>query len=88
MGITLYRSLTGRLPFVGETASEVLQHQRQTRPTLLRRFRPDVPGELADLVGRMLAKQPMRRPQSLRALIRELVDIELTLLSAELADGE
>jgi serine/threonine protein kinase len=87
LGITLYRSLSGRLPFVGETAAEVMEHQRQTRPTLLRRYRPDVPRELADLVSRMLAKQPMRRPQNLRSLIRELVDIELTLLSGELVDG-
>ena len=88
LGVTLYRMLTGRLPFVGESASLVMAHHRQVKPTLLRHFRPDAPRELCDLVGRMLAKQPIRRPASLRALIRELVDLELLVLSAELSEED
>jgi len=87
LGVMLYRMITGRLPFVGDTASIVLVHQRQTKPTLLRHYRPDAPRELSDLLGRMLAKQPLRRPQGLQGLIRELVDLELLFLSSELAEG-
>jgi eukaryotic-like serine/threonine-protein kinase len=84
LGITLYRMLTGRLPFVGSGATAVLVQHRQSKPTLLRRFRPDAPRELSDLLGRLLAKQPFRRPQDLRTLIRELVELELILLSSEI----
>jgi serine/threonine protein kinase len=85
LGVTLYRMLTGRLPFVGDSPAELMVQHRQTKPTLLRRHRPDAPRELSDLVGRMLAKQPFRRPHNLRSLIRELVDLEISLLTSELA---
>jgi eukaryotic-like serine/threonine-protein kinase len=85
LGVTLYRMLTGRLPFSGDSPAELMVQHRQSRPTLLRRHRPDTPRELADLVGRMLAKQPFRRPHNLRSLIRELVDLEISLLTSELA---
>jgi serine/threonine protein kinase len=88
LGITLYRMLTGRLPFVGNGTAAVLVQHRQNKPTLLRRFRPESPRELSDLIGRLLAKQPFRRPQDLRSLIREFVELELILLSAELPEGE
>jgi serine/threonine protein kinase len=80
--------LTGQLPFVGSGTSAVLVQHRQTRPTLLRRFRPDAPRELSDLVSRLLAKQPFRRPQDLRSLIREFVELELILLSSEISEGD
>jgi len=85
LGVTLYRMLTGRLPFAGDSPAELMVQHRQTKPTLLRRYRPDAPRELSDLVGRMLAKQPFRRPHNLRSLIRALVDLEISLLTSELA---
>jgi len=88
LGITLYRMLTGRLPFVGDAASAVMVQHRQTKPTLLRRYRPEAPRELCDLIGRLLAKQRFRRPQDLRSLIREFVELELILLSSEITEGD
>lgn len=88
LGITLYRMLTGRLPFVGESAAVVMVQQRQVKPTLLRHYRPEVPRELSELVNRLLAKQPFRRPHNLRGLVREFVDLELMLLATELADEQ
>jgi len=87
LGITLYRMLTGRLPFVGSGTADVLVQHRQTKPMLLRRFRPDAPRELSDLLSRLLAKQPFRRPQDLRSLIREFVELELILLSSEISEA-
>jgi serine/threonine-protein kinase len=80
LGITLFRMLSGQLPFEAESAADMLRLQRQAKPPLLRRRCPAVTRELADLVHRLLAKQPLRRPQSLRALIRELIVLELAVL--------
>jgi serine/threonine-protein kinase len=87
LGVTLFRMLTGRLPFSGDTPAALAALQRQSRPPLARHYRPEIPRELADLVGRMLAKQPIRRPQNLRSLVREMVDLELLLISTELNEA-
>ncbi len=81
LGVSLFRMLTGRLPFEAELPGEVLRRQRQSKPPLLRRWRPEAPRELAGLVSRLLAKQPVRRPESLCALVEELICLELVTLS-------
>ena len=84
IGVLFYRMLTGRLPFYasGSTSfDEVLQQQREALPPTLRRFCPLATVEMVDLINRLLAKQPLRRPQSTRDLRRELIDIELSTLS-------
>jgi serine/threonine-protein kinase len=79
LGITLFRMLTGELPFVADTTADVLQLQRTARPPQLRRRCPEVPSEFAQVVQQMLAKQPIRRPTCLRDLVRTLIDFELNL---------
>ncbi|QDU82162.1 Serine/threonine-protein kinase PrkC [Polystyrenella longa] len=84
IGVLFYRMLTGRLPFYaqGETSFEdVLQQQRESLPPTLRRFCPLATVEMVDLSNRLLAKQPLRRPQSTGELARELIDIELSTMS-------
>jgi serine/threonine-protein kinase len=82
LGITLYRMLTGVLPFQGETIADILQQQQQSMPTRLRSLAPDVPREVADFVHRLLAKAPLRRGNGLSWLIHELIGLELLLLEA------
>ncbi|BCB80856.1 hypothetical protein Pflav_072660 [Phytohabitans flavus] len=62
LGCVLYAMLTGRPPFVGETAVAVLHQHLNNAPVPVRTVRPDVPPELDDLVGRLLAKRPADRP--------------------------
>ncbi|MEZ6044498.1 MAG: serine/threonine-protein kinase [Planctomycetaceae bacterium] len=84
IGVLFYRMLTGRLPFYGhgETSiEEVMQQQREALPPTLRRFCPLATVEMVDLTNRLLAKQPLRRPQTTRELRRELIDIELSTMS-------
>jgi len=85
LGITLFRMLTGRLPFEAETPADVLRLQRSKRPAPLHRWCPSAPRALTGLVQRLLAKQPIRRPQSPAALVRELIAVELSLLSDRFA---
>jgi RND family efflux transporter MFP subunit len=63
LGCTLYDLLTGRPPFADGTARrKVIGHLRESPRSLLE-MRPDVPRELAQLVDKMLAKDPSQRPQ-------------------------
>jgi serine/threonine-protein kinase len=81
LGVMLFRMIAGRLPFLAENAAEMLRLQRQMKPPRLADFQPGIPVQLDDLVGRLLSKQPIRRPQSITAVVRELVGLELAQFS-------
>lgn len=72
LGCTLYVMLTGKPPFVGASAMEVITKHRSepvTRPDVIHKR---VPGELSDIVMRMVAKQPEERYPNLGELIADL----------------
>jgi len=83
LGVTLYRMLTGALPFTGDNVAEVLRQHQGSLPHRLRALAPDVPREVDELVQRLLSKQPLRRGAGLSWLIRDLIGLELLLLAAE-----
>lgn len=61
MGVIGYRMLTGQLPFVGESARELLiQHITET-PRHVGELAPEVPHDLATAVMKCLAKEPSER---------------------------
>jgi hypothetical protein len=64
LGATLFHLIAGRPPFDHSTAGLLLAHVRE-RPARLDAVRPGVPRGLADLVERMLAKDPAARPQTM-----------------------
>jgi eukaryotic-like serine/threonine-protein kinase len=71
-GAVLYELLAGVRPFRGDGEEAVIRAIRQHEPQPLEALRPDVPPELARLVGRCLAKDPARRPADATALGAEL----------------
>ncbi len=72
LGVTLYLLLTGRRPFLGETAQAlILMHQQDDYPPL-NELRPGLPRELERIVNRMLAKDPANRYQSAEELGEDL----------------
>jgi len=72
LGIVAYQALTGRAPFVGNTAVEILvQHINRPIPALAPRC-PDAPLGLIELVERMLIKSYDERPSA--ADVRIAVD--------------
>jgi serine/threonine protein kinase len=77
LGVTLYESLVGALPFVGRDAEQLVRQHREAQPECIRARRPDTPKAVASLVHRMLAKDPLRRPESAAAVAAELVRLEI-----------
>lgn len=76
LGITLFECLTGRRPFLSNHVAALAEsHQFQTPPDV-RQSSLQVPAGLADLVSRMLSKNPESRPSGLR-LLDELVRLEI-----------
>jgi WD40 repeat protein/tRNA A-37 threonylcarbamoyl transferase component Bud32 len=64
LGCTLYFLLSGRPPFPDGTAAAKLAAHRERPPQPVTELRPDLPPELAVVVGRMLAKEPDHRYQT------------------------
>lgn len=72
LGITLYRTLTGRLPFkADDTVAVLLKQMRDPLPDV-RAARPDVPDELVGILLKMVEKRPEDRYQSCQELCRDL----------------
>lgn len=61
LGGTLFAALTGRLPFEAKTPTAMLAAHRETPPHSVREFVPSIPQGVADIVTRMLAKDPAQR---------------------------
>jgi serine/threonine protein kinase/Tfp pilus assembly protein PilF len=73
LGVILYRSLSGELPFSGKSSESIAPRLEV----------PDRP-ELSELVGRMLARSPVDRPRNGSAVVEALQRIaELLPQSAE-----
>ncbi|MFN0198982.1 MAG: serine/threonine protein kinase [Planctomycetaceae bacterium] len=77
LGILLFHMLTGRLPFQGTTAADVMRQHRERRPPLLRIWCPAASDDVVHFVNRLLAKHPLRRASNLTEVIRELIRLEL-----------
>lgn len=76
-GCMAYELLSGKLPFVGSSPSEVLQKHLTGSLPALEAANPAVSPEISQLVGRMLAKKPESRPPSMLKVIEELRAIKL-----------
>jgi eukaryotic-like serine/threonine-protein kinase len=81
LGVVIYEMLAGRAPFQGRDPGELARQHRGCRAPDLRRLVPDVPAEAAALVHAMLAKEPLRRPQTSRELIERLIAVEIATFS-------
>lgn len=66
LGLLLYRTLAGRLPWQASTTTEMLTAHRYQEPAALPDL-TDLPAEIGDLCRRCLAKDPADRPPATEA---------------------
>ncbi|MGD0090494.1 MAG: serine/threonine-protein kinase, partial [Planctomycetota bacterium] len=72
LGCAVFNMLTGSIPFMGETLTEVMvKHTEAPRPDP-RSLLPEISEGSAKLVMRMMAIAPAERPQSAAELIMEI----------------
>ena len=76
LGAVLYQMATGKMPFTGASAFDVIAAVVSHDPPPVRAVAPDVPPEVADLIRRLLAKTPAGRPPSAEAVAQELEGFE------------
>ena len=72
IGVVLYRFLTGRVPFQGDTLIEVFAHVINARPESIRALRPELDEELDRIVARCLEKDVGQRYQSIAEFAHDI----------------
>jgi TolB-like protein/Flp pilus assembly protein TadD len=71
LGVMLYEMVTGRRPFEGATASDVMVAILQSEPPPVSQVKPGLPPELEHIVSRMLEKEREARYRSAAELRAE-----------------
>ncbi len=75
VGVVLYEMVAGRVPFAGESSTDVLAAILDKEPLPLARFSPDVPMELERIVGKCLRKNCDERYQTMKGLLADLKEL-------------
>ncbi len=75
LGAVMYAMLTGRPPFTGPTANDILQKHQFAHFDKPSRYAPDIPRLLEDLVCQLLEKDPAKRPHDALVLMKRLEQI-------------
>lgn len=87
LGATLFQLLTGALPLRGDSMAALMyQIANQPAPSV-RTLRPELPQELADILGKTLAKSPLERYQTGGELAADLRRVAAVLSLSGDANG-
>jgi len=68
LGVTLYRMISGVLPFQGGSTAALIAGITLDTPVRLNKLLLDVPDDVARLVAHLMEKDPAQRPESAAAL--------------------
>jgi len=76
LGAVMYAMLTGRPPFTGKNANEILHKQQFSQVEKPRHYVPDIPRLFEQLVCQLLEKKPEKRIPDALVLSRKLEQIQ------------
>jgi serine/threonine protein kinase len=79
LGCVLYHMVTGREPFQREDVMATLMALALDEPPPIRQFNPEAPHALADLVNKLMAKNPDGRPTTMGSVCKALLEISRSL---------
>lgn len=72
IGIVLFELLTGRLPFDGESAISIALKHLQSETPSPKRWNPDIPQSIENIILRSTAKDPFHRYDSVEEMEKDL----------------
>jgi len=87
LGVVLYQSLTGQMPFQGELDQVVLRSILHQEPKPLRTLRDGIPFALEGIVKRALKKKPDERYQSADEMFKDLLRVKKELQDGSVEEG-
>jgi serine/threonine-protein kinase len=73
LGIVLYETLTGSLPFIAATPEELGRMHLEARPQAIHEYLPEIPESLEQIVAKVLSKEPSARYRTADQLGRVLM---------------
>ncbi|HKA21866.1 MAG TPA: protein kinase [Blastocatellia bacterium] len=79
LGVVTYEMLTGKLPFIGESNTEVIDRIVHEEPPAIARLNYNVPQELERIVRKTLEKNPNYRYQAAREMYIDLRNLQRDL---------
>jgi serine/threonine protein kinase len=79
LGVVLYEMLTGRLPFIADTAAELSSMHRSVTPAPPSNINPDIPPSLDQACLKVLSKEPAMRYRTADQFGRVLISLSRTL---------
>lgn len=82
LGVVAYRMLTGRLPFLGQTAVDVMMNACVEPVPPLREQVPELPLSVEGLVRQMLAKRAEERPEDMGVVRERLLTLSRETLGS------
>ena len=65
LGIVMFLAISGRLPFASRSVVKLVGLHLNAKPPRLEELAPDCPPKLAQLVAKLLAKDPDKRPDAM-----------------------
>jgi DNA-binding response OmpR family regulator/predicted Ser/Thr protein kinase len=84
-GVLLYKLLTGQLPFVGATATDILYQILNSQPQPIAHLNTKSSAELEGIVKKCMEKQPESRYQSMAEFLADLKSLKRNLDGASLS---
>lgn len=94
LGVVVYEMTTGRLPFIGDTSTDVIASIIKTQPIPLTRVAPQAPDKLEEIVTKALEKDREDRYQTVKDLLvdvrrlRKRIELQNELERSSAADKE